>query len=182
METEKTSYTLNHPGDEKDGNKTETYEPLEEDAGETDKMLSKPSVDEPKPVEELPEVNETTALEEKKEAIKDEAQGPAPNVSLKNRFLQLFERKKPESDPSAVQNGNGVEPTVTDVDGTATEPPQAAPKKRFIPIKLQNPFAKKSDNVTPTPEKATAVEASSSDEKKGNSQVHSGLIAKLNYL
>lgn len=176
MDTEKTSYTLKHPEEEKDESKTESYEPLDEDAGETDKMLSKPTADEVKPVEETPEVNETTALEEKKEAIKDDgAQGSTPSVPFKNRFLQLFERKKSANEPpSAAQNGNPVDQSVTDGDGTnpptstETQPPGAA-KRRFIPLKLQNPFAKKSDNVTPTPEKPTATEASSSDEKKGKS-------------
>lgn len=172
METEKTSYTLNHPGEEKEENKNESYEPLDEDAGETDKMLVKPAPDEKKSVEESPQVNETTALEEKKEAIKDdEAQGPTPIVPFKNRFLQFFERKKNDNEQCAAQNGNTVDQSVTD--GTAPTAVEAAPaKRRFIPLKLQNPFGKKSDNVTPTPEKTTAVEASSSDDKKGKNINH----------
>lgn len=168
METEKTSYTLNHPGEEKEENKTESYEPLDEDAGETDKMLVKPASDEKKSEEEPPQVNETTALEEKKEAIKDdEAQGPTPSVPFKNRFLQFFERKKNDNEPRAALNGNTVDQSVT----TCPAGEAAPAKRRFIPLKLQNPFAKKSDNVTPTPEKTTALEASSSDDKKGKNFV-----------
>lgn len=167
METEKTFYTLNHNGEEsEEKKKTESYEPLEDDvAVETDKMLIKATPDERKSTEILAEADETTALEEKTEAIKDEKPNSVPSVPAKNRFLQFFERKKNNTEPSESQNGNTVSPTVKDVDGA----PATNPKRRFIPLKLQNPFAKKSENgTTPVPEKPT-VEASSSDDKNGKS-------------
>lgn len=177
---EKTSYTLNHNGEDKEEPKTESYEPLieEEPAVETDKMLSK---DEPaavvkKSTEMLAEVTETTALDEKVEAVKEKE---VTNVSAKNRFLQWFERKKPKTEtPEAPEtpNGNGVAaPAETSaIDGAAAETTNP-PKRRFIPLKLQNPFAKKAtETVTPVDDdkdKTTTVEASSSDEKKGNFKV-----------
>lgn len=173
IETDKTSYTLEHPpAEEEKKDKTESYEPLDEDApAETDKMLvTAAAPDVKKSTEILPEANETTALEEKKEAIKEENQGPTPNVPIKNRFLQFFERKKPAAEPAIeAKNGTTVNTSATEVvDGAP-----ANPKRKFISIKLQNPFAKKSEPATEpaNPEKPT-VEASSSDEKKGNHKIH----------
>lgn len=161
-ETEKTSYTLNHDGDEKDESKTESYEPLvEEDqpATETDKMLE-PVTEKAKSIEILAEPNETTKLEDTKEAVKEENQSSAI-APTKNRFLRFFERKNPPPPiPNESQNGNGVN---AEVDGGA-----AAPKKKLLAINLKNPFAKKTDTavVTPTPTPDKPIEASSSDDKK----------------
>ncbi|CRL04436.1 CLUMA_CG017521, isoform A [Clunio marinus] len=172
METDKTSYTLNHAGDNiEDPNKTESYEPLDEDiAAETDKMLSKVIKDEKKSTEALQEPDELTALDEKKEAI-DEKTLP-PNISLKDRFMQFFDRRKPTPEPNETQNGNGINQNATEVDGetTTSNPP---PKKRFLP-KLQNPFAKKANNDTSIEKEneneKQENEASCSDDKKAENE------------
>jgi hypothetical protein len=162
VETEKSSYTLNHNGEELDESKTESYEVLDEDApAETDKMLEKIIK---KSTEVLAEADESTALAEKSEAVKEPEIAEVP---IKNRILQFFERKKKIDLPTEAANGNG-----SAVDGkTETEPDaEPAPKRRFIPIRLHNPFAKKSENgdAPPAPaEPAPTNEASSSDETKG---------------
>lgn len=157
METEKTSYTLNHNGDDHDESKTESYEPLEDEvAVETDKMLGKDIPELKKSADNLKDAVESKTLEEKSEAVKEKE---TPNVPTKNRFLQYFQRK-----PTEPANGNAAPESV---DGAATT---ATPKRKLISIKLQNPFAKKSETATPpsNPEKAT-TEATSSDDKKGSS-------------
>lgn len=157
METEKTSYTLNHNGDDHDESKTESYEPLEDEvAVETDKMLAKDIPELTKSADNLKDAVESKTLEEKSEAVKEKE---TPNVPTKNRFLQYFQRK-----PTEPANGNAAPESV---DGAATT---ATPKRKLISIKLQNPFAKKSETATPpsNPEKAT-TEATSSDDKKGSS-------------
>lgn len=162
METEKTSYTLNHNGEEEKIPKSESYEPLLEDApAETDKMLVNTESEVKKSAEAIAEADETTALEEKK----DEAVKEIPAVPAKNRFLQFFERKKqPKPEPTETHNGNG---TAEAVDGAAelTNPP----KRKFIPLNLKNPFAKKVETPVPDADEKDkpTVEASSSDEKKG---------------
>lgn len=163
METEKKSYTLNHNGEEVEDKKNESYEPIEEDvAVETDKMLSKDLPLEKKPAEVLStEADERTtlaAIATTGEAVEEKQ---IANPPTKNKFLQFFERKQPIPEQSEsqnlTQNGNG---NVTEVDGAA------APKRKFVPLKLQNPFAKKMETPVPTnPDKP--IEASSSDEKKG---------------
>lgn len=159
METEKTSYTLNHNGEEVEDKKNESYEPIEEDSAvETDQMLL-----EKKLIEAATEEDENTALADKREAEEGKQKANPPT---KNRFLQFFERKQPKTDQSesqnGTQNGNG---TVTDVDGaTAVE---TAPKRKFVPLKFQNPFAKKTETPIPANNSEKPVEASSSDEKKG---------------
>lgn len=173
METEeKTSYTLNHDEEEKEDEKNESYEPLveEEAAVETDKMLSDDvPVETKKSTEALAEADETTALDGKTEAVEEKVNSTVPT---KNRFMQLFERNKPKTEeppsppPPSVEaaNGNGTT-TVAAADASIEAPP-----KRFFPsIKLQNPFAKKTETETATPaDPATKPnEASSSDEKKG---------------
>lgn len=165
METEKTSYTLNHNGDEHDDSKNESYEPLEEEAAiETDKMLSKDKTDAKKSTEILLEADESTALDEKSEALKATETTAVP---VKNRFLQFFDRK-PKTE---LAGQNGKTETVAVVDGVA---PEAPPKRRFIPIKLQNPFAKKTETETPTTNgDKPNNEASSSDEKKGEAHQQS---------
>lgn len=162
METEKTSYTLNHNGDEHDDSKNESYEPLEEEAAiETDKMLAKDITDAKKSIEVLAEADESTALDEKNEALKAADNSTVP---VKNRFLQLFDRKKPKTEPTVAGQNGKTEPTAV-IDGAA---PEAPPKRRFMPIKLQNPFAKKPETETPaTNGDKPNNEASSSDEKKG---------------
>lgn len=158
METEKTSYTLNHTGEENDESKNESYELLEDEpAVETDKMLSKDLPLEKKSTEALAEADESTALEEKAEAIEDKPNSVAP---VKNRILKFFERKKNKPEQSETPL-NGT--TLTEVDG-AVEP---TPKKRFVLLKLQNPFAKKSETATPEKPQKPSIEASNSDEKKG---------------
>lgn len=170
METEKTSYTLNHTGEEDEEHKAESYEPLDEDnvGSETDKMLKK-TKDDKNSTEALNDADETTALEEKKEAIEEKQ--PAPNVSARNKFLQFFERKKNtnagSNGESDTHNGSTPSQPATDLDGTTSS------KRRFLP-KLQNPFAKRnSSSPLPTPEKPLekpAAEASCSDDKKGISK------------
>lgn len=182
METEKTSYTLNN-GDEKPAPKSEKYEPLEEDVpAETDKMLADKIEAGAKTFAEVPkEADETTALDEKVEAEKEKE---VPNIPAKNRFFQFFEKKKKiEPSEPAAQTGNGTLNDSTAVDGPAAE--TNPPKRRFIPLKLQNPFAKKSETATPTPgtdekEKPT-TEASSSDEKKGKSALRIEAYLLINY-
>lgn len=177
METEKTSYTLNHDEEEKEDEKNESYEPLVEDevAVETDKMLTnEPPVETKKSTEALAEADETTALESKTEAVEEKVNPTAPT---KNKFLQLFERKKPKSEtppppPSVeVANGNGNGNGVPVAERAAVElPTETPPKRRFPSIKIPNPFAKKTETETPTPadpETKPINEASSSDEKKG---------------
>lgn len=159
METEKTSYTLNHNGDDHDESKTESYEPLEDEvAVETDKMLAKENPELKKSADNLKDADESKAkaLEEKSEAVKEKE---TPNVPTKNRFMQYFQRK-----PTEPANGNAAPESV---DGAATT---TTPKRKLISIKLQNPFAKKSETATPpsNPEKTTN-EATSSDDKKGSS-------------
>lgn len=167
METEKTSYTLNHNGEEEKVPKSESYEPLLEDVpAETDKMLVKADAEVKKSAEVLAEADETTALDEKK----DEAIKETPAVPAKNRFLSFFDRKrqpKPEPEPAETHNGNGTAPEA--VDGAA-EP--ANPPKRLFPLNLKNPFAKKVETPVPDAEEKDkpTVEASSSDEKKGELQ------------
>lgn len=167
---EKTSYTLNHNEiDENDAtNKAESFALIEEDIP----MLAKTPSDEKekgKSTEILAEPDESTALtltDAKKETIKD--------VPTKNRFLRLFDRKTNKSEPSE-QNGNGVsQPALAE--GAAP----AAPKRKFIPtIKLQNPFAKKSETAIPqAPEdksagkEKTVVESPvvEGEDKKGKDQ------------
>lgn len=161
METEKTSYTLNHTEEENDENKNESYEPIEEEpAVETDKMLSKDL-----PLENESKVaDESTVLEQNGEAVEDKPNSIPP---AKNRFFKLFERKKTKPEPAETPlNGTAV----TELDATIEQ----APKKRFIPLKLQNPFAKKSETATPDkPEKPT-IEATNSDEKKGKNSHQNG--------
>lgn len=165
METEKTSYTLNHNGEEEKVPKSESYEPLLEDApAETDKMLEKPEAEVKKSTEVLAEADETTALDEKK----DEAIKETPAVPVKNRILQFFERKpkQPQPEPAETHNGNGTAAEAVDGDAEPANPP----KRKFIPLNLKNPFAKKVVE-TPVPDAEEkdkpTVEASSSDEKKG---------------
>jgi hypothetical protein len=160
VETEKSSYKLNHNGEELDESKTETYEVLDEDAPvETDKMLEK-IIKKPTNVE----ADESTALAEKSEAVKEPEIAEVP---IKNRILNFFERKKKIDIPTEAENSNG-----SAADGRTEAEPAAepAPKRRFMPIKLHNPFAKKSENgdAPPVPAEPTLTnEASSSDEKKG---------------
>lgn len=163
MEMEKTSYTLKHNGEEHDDSKNESYEPLDEEiAIETDKMLSKDKTDAIKSIEVLADADENTALDEKTEALKATENS---TVLTKNRFLQFFDRKKPKTEQTVGQNGKTE---TSPVDGMA---PELAPKKRFIPIKLQNPFAKKTETDVPATNtngnNKPTNEASSSDEKKG---------------
>jgi hypothetical protein len=167
--TEKTSYTLNHSEiDESDANKTESFALIEEDVP----MLAKvPSAlkEKGKSTEILAEPNESTALtDEKKETIKDDV--IQTNPPAKNRFLRLFDKKTNKSEPTE-QNGNG-----NGVSQPAEGAAPTAPKRRFIPaIKLQNPFAKKSETAIPTEDESaekakTAVESPvvvEGDEKKG---------------
>lgn len=165
METEKTSYTLNHNGEEVEDKKNESYEPIEEDAAaETDKMLLKDLPLEKKSIEAPTEADERTALADK-EAVEEKQNANPPT---KNRFLQFFERKQPKTEQSepqnGTQNGNG---NVTDV-GATPAAAEAAPKRRFVPIKLQNPFAKKVETPVPANPETKPIEASSSDEKKGD--------------
>lgn len=175
VETEKSSYTLNHNGEEHDESKTETYEPFDEErSAETDKMLEKVAPAVKKSTEVLAEVTESTALAEKSEAVKEPEVSPSAEVPIKNRFLQFFDRKKNKSEPATeTANGNG-----SAVDGK-TEPAAAVepvPKRRFIPIKLQNPFAKKNENGEGAPaiiDTKPTIEASSSDEKKGEKSQNS---------
>lgn len=164
METEKTSYTLNHNGEELEDKKNESYEPIEEDvAVETDKMLLKnlPMVE--KPTEVSTEADERTALANT-EAVEEKQ---ISNPPTKNRFLQFFERKQPKIEQNesqnGTQNGNG---NVTDIDGAMPAAAETAPKRRLLPLKLQNPFAKKTEVSTPV-SADKPIEASSSDEKKG---------------
>lgn len=162
METEKTSYTLNHNGEEEKVPKSESYEPLLEDVpAETDKMLVNTEPEPKKIAEVLAEADESTALDEKK----DEAVKEIPAVPAKNRFLQFFERKRPpKPEPVEAHNGNG---TVEAVDGAAE--PTNPPKRRFIPLNLKNPFAKKVETPVPDADEKDKPtdEAASSDEKKG---------------
>lgn len=166
METEKTSYTLNHNGEEEKVPKSESYEPLLEDApAETDKMLVKTDAEVKKSTEVLAEADETTALDEKK----DEAIKETPAVPVKNRILQFFDRK-PKAKPEPVEtqnNGNGTAAEVVD----AAEPVNP-PKRKLIPLNLKNPFAKKVETPVPDADEKDkpTVEASSSDEKKGKHQ------------
>ena len=171
METEKTSYTLNHNGEEVEDKKNESYEPIEEDSAvETDKMLLKELPLEKIPAEVPTEVDERTALANKGEAVEEKQNANPP---AKNRFLQFFERKQPKTEQNeaqnGTQNGNG-NGNVTDVDGTTPAASEPATKRRFVPLKLQNPFSKKTE--TPVPANLDkSIEASSSDEKKGE-EVH----------
>lgn len=178
---EKTSYTLNNYSviDVSDANKTESFALIEEDA----LMLAKTPMlekEKEKSAEILVEPNESTALtDEKKETIKDEKDVTQTNLPTKNRFMRLFDRKSNKSEPTE-QNGNGVSQPAT-TEGAAP----TAPKRRFIPaIKLQNPFAKKSETAVPAAkvddEKAvTPIEAielpplvaTEGEEKKGKNHM-----------
>jgi hypothetical protein len=168
-ESEKSSYTLKHT-DEPEEPKVETYEPISEDAA----LLSKTETE--KPVD----VDETTALTEPKTDVdpEDLTNKKEATQTLKGKFLQLFERKKPSSDATnePQQNGNTPQPT---------DPPQTSTKKKFLPpIKIKNPFMKKSESSTPIApadnqenhevvengqkEEATEIPPENCEEKKGN--------------
>lgn len=140
---EKNSYTLNKINDESDANKTESFALISEDAPMIEKTPEEK--EKGKSTEILVEPNEKTALtDEKKETIKDEKDVTQTNQPTKNRFLRLFDRKTPNKNEPTEQNGNGVSQSETE--GAA----QTASKRRFLPaIKLQNPFAKKSENSVP---------------------------------
>lgn len=168
-ESEKSSYTLKHT-EEPEEPKVETYEPISEDAA----LLSKTETE--KPVD----VDETTALTEPKADVDPEnlTTKKEATQSLKGKFLQLFDRKKPTSDATTESQQNGTTPQPTD-------PPQTSTKKKFLPpIKIKNPFMKKSESSTPIApadnqennevvengqkEEATEVPPENCDEKKGN--------------
>lgn len=133
-ESEKSSYTLKHT-DEPVEPKVESYEPISEDAA----LLAKTEPEKPE------EVNETTALTETKAEVDPEDLTTKKDAtqSLKGKFLQLFDRKKPNTDAAneSQQNGNTPQPS---------DPPQTSTKKKFLPpIKIKNPFMKKSESSTP---------------------------------
>lgn len=155
-ETEKTSYDIKPVEDESAGAKTETYEPISEDAALLpEKQPEQPEPEEPeeKPVEAT---DETTALTEKENVDPEDLTKKEPSSqSLKGRFLQLFDRKKPaaaaDDEPAAPavesqQNGDTPHTTPEQV----AEPAQTTTKKRFLPpINFKNPFIKKSESSTP---------------------------------
>lgn len=169
-ETEKKSYDIKQ-AEEVSEQKTESYEPISEDSA----LLEKTEPEEEKPVETA---DETTALTEKANLDPEDLTKKEPSSqTLKGRFLQLFDRKKPNNaEPAAVelqQNGNGDTPHTP-----AADPPQTTTKKPFlppikIPIKLKNPFMKKSESSTPiaseenTENVGNPEPATETDEKDG---------------
>lgn len=165
-ETEKKSYDIKQAEEANDQNKTESYEPISEDSALLEKEKPEP---EEKPAEAA---DETTALTENKANVdpEDLTKKEPSSQTLKGRFLQLFERKKPNNaEPAVVESHqNGDTPHTPTAD-----PPQTTTKKRFLPpIKIKNPFMKKSESSTPiapeeNPENVENPEPAETDQKDG---------------
>lgn len=143
-ESEKKSYDIKQAEEANDQNKTESYEPISEDSA----LLEKAEPEE-KPTEAAETADETTALTEEKANVdpEDLTKKEPSSQTLKGRFLQMFDKKKPNNnaEPAVESHHNGDTPHTTQAD-----PPQTTTKKRFLPpIKIKNPFMKKSESSTP---------------------------------
>lgn len=159
-ESEQTSYDV-QKAEELAEVKTESYEPIGEDAALIEKVPSE-EPEEEKPVD-VEVTDETTALTEKSADVDPEdLTTKEPSQSFRGRFLLLFEWKKQrpqqnEDEPAALvesqQNGDTPHSTPAEAEPVQT----TTTKKRFLPpIKIKNPFMKKSESATPiAPEENT---------------------------
>lgn len=166
MESEKASYTLNHAteaAENENGKIVESYEPLDEDAKESDKMLKQEKNEEKPLIVEVKIENDEKATPEEKEALKVENQSSKPNTTKKNKILQLFEWNKNKSDNGEAKKSEDKEP---ENETTTDAPPK--PKRNFMPLpKLPNPFAKRTENND-----TSQIENANTEEKKDGNSCH----------